>query len=156
MAKPTYAEKLKDPRWQKKRLEILERDKWCCQRCLDGENTLHVHHLRYFPGRDPWDYDNKLLITLCAECHENEKESRPCNESDLLDMLKEQGFMAEDLHCIASGIHLLESRYLPEITATIIEKTLADPVLWEKACAEYFESIKSEGEENGTPNKGNS
>lgn len=57
---------------------------------------------------------------------------------------------------MAKPTYALESRYLPEITATIIEKTLADPVLWEKACAEYFESIKSEGEENGTPNKGNS
>ncbi len=29
----TYAEQLKDPRWQKRRLEILQRDEW---RCLCG------------------------------------------------------------------------------------------------------------------------
>lgn len=144
MEKKTYSEKLKDPRWQKKRLEILERDKWFCQRCFDGENTLHVHHLRYIPGRDPWDYDDKLLITLCAECHENEKESRPCNESDLIEMLKEQGFMAEDLHHIAVGIHLMESRYVPDVTAAIICSTLAVPMLWDRACKGYFDSISGE------------
>ena len=30
-----YSEKLKDPRWQKKRLEILERDNFRCQYCGD-------------------------------------------------------------------------------------------------------------------------
>jgi len=31
MAKLTYSEKLKDPRWQKKRLEILSRDNFTCE-----------------------------------------------------------------------------------------------------------------------------
>ena len=37
-------EKYKDPRWQKKRLKILERDKWACQLCDGKEKTLHIHH----------------------------------------------------------------------------------------------------------------
>ena len=45
-----YAEKLKDPRWQKKRLEILERDAWVCQKCFDTKSTLHVHHRIYNGG----------------------------------------------------------------------------------------------------------
>lgn len=64
-----YSEKLKDPRWQKKRLEILERDGWKCMGCGDKEKTLHVHHIFYFPGRDPWDIENGFLITFCEECH---------------------------------------------------------------------------------------
>jgi hypothetical protein len=28
--KQKYSDKLKDPRWQKKRLQIMERDNWCC------------------------------------------------------------------------------------------------------------------------------
>lgn len=63
----TYAEKLKDPRWQRKRLEILERDGWACRRCTSTTKTLHVHHLKY--GRDPWSVDDALLITLCDACH---------------------------------------------------------------------------------------
>jgi len=67
--KKSYAEKLKDPRWQKKRLEILERDEWKCMSCGDKENTLHVHHIFYFPGKEPWDVHNGFLITLCEKCH---------------------------------------------------------------------------------------
>lgn len=29
----SYAEKFKDPRWQKKRLKIMERDNWKCCEC---------------------------------------------------------------------------------------------------------------------------
>lgn len=65
----TYSEKLKDPRWQKKRLEILERDKFTCQLCGDDETTLHVHHKKYFKNKEPWDINNKYLITLCKYCH---------------------------------------------------------------------------------------
>ena len=40
-----YSQKLKDPRWQKKRLQILERDEWNCQICHDNESTLVVPFL---------------------------------------------------------------------------------------------------------------
>lgn len=66
----TYSEKLKDPRWQKKRLEILQRDDWACQYCGDKETTLHVHHEIYEKGVEPWETDEWLLTTLCEECHE--------------------------------------------------------------------------------------
>lgn len=66
----TYSEKLKDPRWQKKRLEILERDKFTCKKCDDTETTLHVHHLKYQKGKNPWEYNKKDLITLCEHCHQ--------------------------------------------------------------------------------------
>ena len=67
-----YSEKLKDPRWQKKQLEVMERDGWECTNCGDKEKTLHVHHKKYLKGKDPWDYDNDLLETLCEPCHERE------------------------------------------------------------------------------------
>jgi len=70
----SYAEKLKDPRWQKKRLEIFERDDWICQRCGDEESPLHVHHLRYAKSGNPWDSPFGDLVTLCEECHKLEKE----------------------------------------------------------------------------------
>jgi hypothetical protein len=146
MEKKTYSEKLKDPRWQKMRLQILERDEWCCQRCFESEKTLHVHHLRYIPGRDPWDYGQDLLITLCMECHENEKEMRQGNESDLLEMIKDQGFMAEDVHSIASGIHLLDSSYPPDVTATIIEYALSSKEIWGVICKSYFEFLKEKAD----------
>lgn len=63
-----YSEKLRDPRWQKKRLEILNRDKFTCQCCKTTEIELHIHHIEYRPG-EPWDIDTELLITLCKDCH---------------------------------------------------------------------------------------
>ena len=74
-SKGSYFEKLKDPRWQKKRLERLEMSDWHCDSCGDGESTLHVHHKVYFKGREPWEYDAKQLSTLCEECHKAEHES---------------------------------------------------------------------------------
>lgn len=73
MANKTYSEKLRDPRWQKKRLEILSRDEWTCQGCGDDKSTLHVHHRWYETGNEPWDYSNAALVTLCEECHETEE-----------------------------------------------------------------------------------
>lgn len=61
----TYSEKLKDPRWQEKRLEILERDDYTCYMCENEANN--VHHLRYYG--EPWDVDNEDLISLCYKCH---------------------------------------------------------------------------------------
>jgi len=64
-----YSEKLKDPRWQKKRLEIFERDAWTCRLCSSTKKTLCVHHKKYSYGKNPWEYDNEDLITYCEECH---------------------------------------------------------------------------------------
>lgn len=67
----TYSEKLKDPRWQKKRLEIFQRDGFTCQYCDDPDSQLQVHHKFYVYGKDPWEYENSTLTTLCGSCHEN-------------------------------------------------------------------------------------
>ena len=67
----TYSEKLKSPKWQKKRLEILQRDNFMCKNCGDEETELHVHHKKYIFGKEVYDYNNEDLITLCKECHYN-------------------------------------------------------------------------------------
>lgn len=70
MTKMTYGEQLKHPFWQRKRLEVLERAEWKCERCYSGELTLHVHHKRYVKGRMAWEYEAGELAALCEECHE--------------------------------------------------------------------------------------
>jgi 5-methylcytosine-specific restriction endonuclease McrA len=57
------------PKWQKKRLEIMERDNFTCQWCGEKNETLNVHHKIYLPDHEIWDYNNVYLITLCEECH---------------------------------------------------------------------------------------
>ena len=66
-----YKEQLKHPKWQKKRLEIMNRDQFQCQCCMDKEDTLTVHHKKYIQGKKAWEYPDNLLITLCNPCHEN-------------------------------------------------------------------------------------
>lgn len=79
MAKKTYAELLKDPRWQKRRLEILTRDKWTCRACDDTKETLHVHHLRYDYDIEPWEANDDDLVTLCETCHQGVHYIDKCN-----------------------------------------------------------------------------
>lgn len=69
MEKKSYAELLKDPRWQKKRLEIMQRDNFTCQLCGSKSDVLNVHHKHYIEDRLPWEYEGVLLVTLCQDCH---------------------------------------------------------------------------------------
>lgn len=69
MAAKTYQQKLLDPRWQRKRLEAMEKVKFTCQMCGDTESTLHVHHKQYIKGREPWEYEVAQLCVLCKDCH---------------------------------------------------------------------------------------
>ncbi len=64
-----YGDKLKDPRWQKKRLEVFERDEFECLECGSKTDTLHVHHLKYGKG-EPWEVPMEYLETLCQRCHD--------------------------------------------------------------------------------------
>ena len=67
----TYSEKLRDPRWQKLRLEVFHKSDFACELCGDTESTLHAHHKAYLKGRDPWDYKIGQIACLCESCHEN-------------------------------------------------------------------------------------
>lgn len=79
----TYSEKLKDPRWQRKRLEIMERDEFKCSQCESDTETLTVHHTYYVTGRSPWMYPNWSLTTLCSSCHqEQHDDSKSFNGDD--------------------------------------------------------------------------
>jgi len=84
----TYLEKLKHPNWQKKRLEILNRDQFVCQTCYGEEKTLHVHHKFYDKNiENPWDYDEKYLVTLCCDCHLEIEESKKIIKTDVPNLL---------------------------------------------------------------------
>ena len=85
----TYADKLKDPRWQRKRLEIFQRDDFVCCSCMDSTTTLHVHHLYYVKGRQPWEYPDWALVTRCEMCHKDEDGSEAQDWETLLSYLVE-------------------------------------------------------------------
>lgn len=98
-----YSELLKDPRWQRKRLEIMERDNWTCQKCGDKENTLHVHHKYYYPDNLPWDYPDYILITLCEECHGGELINHDSSIHTLIYTTRVK-LLVEEIHSLGCSI----------------------------------------------------
>jgi hypothetical protein len=93
----SYADKLRDPRWQRKRLEVMERDGWKCVSCRETEATLNVHHLRYSVTGNPWDIDAKYLSTLCEGCHKAESADRKRLMDSIEDTLVIGGWWVSDL-----------------------------------------------------------
>lgn len=65
--KKSYSEKLLDPRWQKCRLLVLQKDDFKCTLCGDRETELHIHHEEY--SGEPWEAPIDKLKTLCKHCH---------------------------------------------------------------------------------------
>lgn len=104
--KATYYEQLRDPRWQKRRLEIMNRDEFKCQLCYDGESTLNVHHKHYHKGHAPWEYTDDELVTLCETCHENIDEIE-ADRKEILSKLNVDGpySVSEGLALIAGWGH---------------------------------------------------
>lgn len=82
-----WSSAFRDSRWQKKRLEIMQRDEFTCQSCSKKEGAvLNVHHVYYEKNKAPWEYDNDMLITWCEECHERRHELQ-------------KGILMELMHC---------------------------------------------------------
>ena len=132
----TYVDKLKDPRWQKKRLKILERDNFSCSACHDNKHTLHVHHLIYLKDRDPWDYRDELLTTMCKDCHEFIK------DVNLKDLISE--------HIFSYGTDKALRWFIKDITSSAINITNAGYSSIIDAYNEYSDWLKfSKNQKNG-------
>jgi len=99
-----YIELFKDPRWQKKRLEILERDEWACRLCCDEKTTLHIHHTWYDKNKKPWEYEDHQLITLCETCHEEEKIKSRRYLQDIQNIIRQHGYFSSDLQIISKAL----------------------------------------------------
>jgi hypothetical protein len=135
-----YTEKLKHPKWQKKRLEILNRDNFTCQNCGSTETTLHVHHRVYSNG-EPWEIDNKRLVALCEDCHESEKNKLIQYEPLLLEQLKIK-FFADDLRELAYGFEKLELNHESRVVASMIAYLLETPKELDLLKKRYFNFLK--------------
>jgi hypothetical protein len=85
--KSAYALKLKDPRWQKKKGELLAAAEFTCASCESKEKTLHAHHNYYEFGVEPWEYPDACFAVLCEDCHKiaDEQRKRFREASKLLD-----------------------------------------------------------------------
>ena len=124
----TYAEKLKDPRWQEFRQRAFEHHGTVCQTC-GGEDrgryeSIHVHHRRYIDGRDPWEYEMKDVSILCWECHE---EIHTC-EKKWRDMIRSMpSWLVQEFDSMADAFKGLD----PE-----------DFVTWASYCKNHARNLK--------------
>jgi len=126
-----YNEFLKNPRWQKMRLEILERDNWTCRNCGNTEEMLMVHHTYYAKGKRPWEYPAESLITLCHYCHSDihdSKGKRAEYESALIEILRRK-FTTSQLSGLLGVFNETETRHPQwEIIAIIAIALKAGPL----------------------------
>ena len=135
-----YSDKLKDPRWQKKRLEILNRDNFACQKCFDDESTLNVHHKWYLPNVDPWDYPDELLITLCENHHQEELMNTEGEDKGILRILHTL-FLTESINELKCGLHKIVMPRPPEVTASIISWAISSPEIMGILDDKFFEYL---------------
>jgi hypothetical protein len=150
-----YSDKLKDPRWQKVRLKVFERDEWTCQICFNKELQLKVHHKYYVQGKEPWDYPPDALVTLCEKCHAEEWENRPEAEHALLRALKEKGFFAADVQELVEGVQKMQFLQSHEVVAGAYGWALAKPEAQQWLLERYGEYLTQEtrGQKTTVPNR---
>jgi len=139
----TYSQKLKDPRWQKLRLEVFKRDEWTCCNCGDKETTLSIHHRRYVSGREPWDYPIEELTTLCEVCHKDDHELSYNAEKRLLSAVRLAGFYSWNMEELANGFEKLSLQHIPDVVASAMRYALENKDTQTFLIEKYFEYLKS-------------
>jgi len=69
-----YYAYLSSSAWQRKRVVVLNRAGYRCERCTSDAQPLHVHHKTYERLGDELPED---LTVLCKKCHEKEHQKQP-------------------------------------------------------------------------------
>lgn len=151
MKENKYAKQWLDPRWQKRRLEIMQRDEFRCKECLAEDKTLNVHHIYYTSGASVWEYPDHALVTLCNDCHETEHQVAGESERDLIDAYKQIGFLSSQIGGFAFTIDHLHRNIGQEKTKKLLE--MMDFILFRPVCDEssfgeietLYEKLKPKG-----------
>ena len=108
-------DKLRDPRWQEKRLRILDRDRFTCRQCDSKNRPLNVYPGYYDPGKDPWEYEDETLVTVCEVCHP-----------------RVQNLMA-DVHRLVACFGVYHLRALQQLLVAIHKSLDIDTQRWPKS-----------------------
>ena len=139
-SKQEYYQKLKDPRWQIKRLEIMKRDGFMCRLCYDNKSTLNVHHCFYEYGNDPWDYPTESLLTLCEPCHKAETDTIKGAAYQLGIAFRRLGFTTRELVEVAdASVHRSGGRGHAAFIAGILSFVLTDQAAFSAVNKMIFE-----------------
>ena len=141
-----YSSQRLDPRWQKRRLEIMNRDNFECQECGDKEKTLNVHHVYYTDGADVWDYPDSALVTLCCDCHEFEHQTSRVVEKELIDNLKKLGFRSSRIGGLAFTVEMARVNIGEEASKKLFDQLdlIASRASFDPMVIELIDSMVSE------------
>lgn len=118
----TYKEQILSPNWQKKRLEILQRDGFRCQHCEDLDSPLHVHHTYYEYGKEIWEYDNDSMITLCESCHSEHTRATKHIKHNLKNIYSYWLYELEDIVLYCSKMNPNDLRNVSKFCQKIIKQ----------------------------------
>lgn len=135
----TYSELLKDPRWQKTRLRVLEGSGFKCESCEEDKKTLHVHHTYYEKGRCPWEYPIDSLECLCETCH---SEATLLNRK-LLESINGIGHDGEMCLGYIKAVRAHSNDTILELKDLTGEELLGASDYWRVSGSDAFELIKS-------------
>lgn len=110
-----YLELLKHPFWQRRRLEIFQRDNFKCTNCTDTLSNLQVHHFYYKFDTMPWDYPDDALTTYCDLCHAKAEFIKYLHRFGLVYLRKVDKLEVADTHeLIAMVTKRLQNNYHAE------------------------------------------
>jgi hypothetical protein len=115
-----YSQKLKDPRWQAKRVRILKRCDSKCEEC-GLTSGPEVHHCYYRYGREAWQYPDTALLALCHDCHKRRGEA----EMDF--RLFQQSLRTDELRAVQAMMSHCKYWYSSASLQAILEGLTRDP-----------------------------
>ena len=129
-------------RCEKKRQEIFKRDSLTCQACQTTQGSLRLYSRRFLPATDPWNYPDKLLVTLCDSCLHYEAD----NQQRVLRMLQravQEIWLADQILGVASVLDCAASN--PALDSRLIDRLIAsvllDPRVRQAALRAYIEAF---------------
>jgi hypothetical protein len=113
---------LRDPRWQKKRLKVMELVNFTCEDCGTDTETLNVHHSYYEKGLAPWDYPDQSLHCLCDDCHKKAEDHKVAihRKMGALDLTRDTE--------ILGYLSAIEMSDLPMVVCEVIDWEMAEGI----------------------------
>ena len=128
---PTYQhmkrQYLQSPKWNKKRLAVLQRDQYTCQSCGVTNVPLHVHHMSGYEliPNEP----TTCLISLCETCHtaEHDRHGYPSTQHEYFTYNHPVGptmlinLTGHEIHELETGTIIPPSQYKLRTTCVTTE-----------------------------------
>ena len=143
-----YSDKLKHPKWQEKRLDVLSLKGYNCEACTNVNEQLQVHHINYIGGNEPWEYPNNNFLVLCDACHKKEHAYRDQALTNIYYAFEAVNLPIDNIINITNGINTLalrdnNSRYAN--VGSIIKFMLENESFYNDIVIMYHEKVKKNG-----------